>query len=115
MTQIFKTYLPTTDLLEFLLEICTISTDKYIQFNKNSFKRALYLNAIPAFLEKCKPHYHASKQKYIEGIITYKRLTTIIRQICCASQIKYTSKIHYDKSSYDIFYYFFLKPTSENT
>ena len=67
MTQIFKTYLPTTDLLEFLLEICTISTDKYIQFNKNSFKRALYLNAIPAFLEKCKPHYHASKQIYLEG------------------------------------------------
>ena len=60
------------------------------------------------FIENCKTYYHKSKLKYLERKLVYKSFITIIRQICNANNIIYTSQIKYDKSTYDIIYYIYL-------
>ena len=107
-TQIFKTKIPSKLLYELMDKIC-LKTDKYYLFNTLSFKKGLAQNnAIAEFFENIKPYYHVSKQKYVEGEITYKKMTTVIRQLCNFNKIVYTSKIIYDKSSYDIHYLIYL-------
>ena len=111
--QIFKKRLPNEDLFMLLDSIC-VKTDKYYIFNKNAYKKGGFGGEIPAFIEKVKPYYHASKQKYVDRKQTYNSFTTILRQICNFSKITYTSQIKYDKSTYDIVYYFyFVNPTDK--
>lgn len=105
--QIFKKQVDKAMVLNLLEKINVFKTDKYYTYNKNSFKKALYLGCLEEFIESCKEYYHSSKQKYLEGEITQKRLTTIIRQLCKCAGISYTSKIQYDKSVYDIYYYIY--------
>ena len=37
--------------------------------------------------------------------MTYTAFTTVLRQICKFNHIKYTTKIRYEKSTYEIVYY----------
>lgn len=108
--QIFKEH-PSNELLfDFLEKINVLKTEKYFLYNKNSFKKAKYLGVLEPFILNCDNFYHISKKKYLQGDITQKRLTTIIRQICNNNNIKYISKIQYDKSTYDILYYIYYNP-----
>lgn len=111
MTQIFKTKPPTTLLFSFLAEICD-KTDKCFIFDKNAYKRAIYNDQLTTFLETCKPHYHVSKQTYVERKPTYNSLITIIRQICNINKIGYASEIKYDKSLHTIVYYIYTNSES---
>lgn len=106
-TQIFKNQIPNNILFELLSKIC-LKNEKHYTFNNDSFKKGVYNEEIPKFLEVCKPYYHISKRKYIETKLTYKSFTTILRQICNHNKITYTSQIKYDKSTYDILYYIYL-------
>ena len=47
--------------------------------------------------------------KYLEKKQTYNSFTTIVRQICNFNKLTYTSKIKYNKSSYDIVYIIYKK------
>jgi len=105
--QIFKNSIPNTLLFELLNNLC-LKTDKYYIFSKNSFKKGVFDESLPAFLEECSPYYQFSKQKYLERKLTYNSFTTILRQICNFNKIKYTSQIKYDKSVYDIVYYLYF-------
>jgi hypothetical protein len=107
-SQIFKKTIP-KELLFTLLDIICIKNEKNYIFNKNSFKKGIFDNSIIQFLDDCKEYYHISKQKYIdkEKKVTYNNFTTILRQICNSNKVTYTSKIKYDKSSYDIIYYIY--------
>ena len=105
-TQIFKKQIPNDFLLELLHKVC-LKTSKYYLFNNLSFKKGLVNNLFIDFLEKIKPYYYLSKQKYAEGEIDYKKMTTILRQICNSNKIVYTSKIKYEKSLYDIQYFIY--------
>ena len=105
--QIFKKQISNDLLLNLLKSICT-SNDKYYIFNNNSFKKGIFTEEIPNFINNCKEYYHNSKQKYLEKKITYNTFTTILRQICNFNKIVYTTQIKYDKSVYNIYYYIFI-------
>jgi len=105
-SQIFKNNVPTTNFFEVIHSIC-FKNEKYFTFNFESFKKGMYKEIIPNFIEYCNPFYHISKRKYLEKKVTYNMFTTILRQICNFNKITYTSKIIYDKSSYHIEYYIY--------
>jgi len=103
-TQIFKKNVPNEILFDILDEIC-VKNEKYYVFNVDSFRKGVYKDLIPKFLETCKPYYHISKRKYLEKKLTFNSFVTVIRQICNFNNITYTSQIKYDKSDYNIIYY----------
>jgi SNF2 family DNA or RNA helicase len=103
-TQIFKKNVPNEILFDILDEIC-VKNEKYYVFNVDSFRKGVYKDLIPKFLETCKPYYHISKRKYLEKKLTFNSFITVLRQICNFNNITYTSQIKYDKSNYNIIYY----------
>jgi len=106
--QIFKNNVPNELLDELLNDIC-FKNEKYYTFNVESFKKGVFKESIPKFLENCIQYYHLSKRKYLERKLTYRSFTTILRQICKANNITYTSQIKYDKSTYGIVYYIYFE------
>ena len=109
-TQIFKQKVPNELFLNILDELC-LKTNKYYVFNTDSFKKGIYNNSIPTFLETCKLYYHVSKRKYLEKKLTFNSFITVLRQICNYNNITYTSQIKYDKSNYSIVYYIYYSST----
>ena len=105
-SQIFKKNISNELVYNILDELC-VKTDKYYIFNMESFKKGVYKELIPKFLETCKPYYHISKRKYLEKKLTYNSFITVLRQICNFNKITYTSQIKYDKSNYSIIYYIY--------
>jgi len=105
--QIFKNAYPNELLIELLNDIC-VKTNDYYMIDNNSYKKGIFTNKLSEYLEKCKPYYHVSKQKYLERKLTYNNFVTVIRQICNFNKIAYTSKIKYDKSDYNIIYNIYL-------
>lgn len=102
-SQIFKNPVPNENFTELLDKICQ-KIDNYYLFNFIAFKKGMFTQDIPVFLEFCTPYYYLSKRKYLERKMTYSNFTTILRQICNFNKIAYTSNIKYDKSTYDIEY-----------
>ena len=102
-SQIFKNNVP-NDILFKILEDIAVKTDKYYIINNNSYKKGIFNETIPAFLEECRSYYHISKRKYLERKSTYNSFITVLRQICNYNKITYTSQIKYDRSKYDIIY-----------
>jgi hypothetical protein len=110
MTKIllFKTSIDNSILIKLFQETCIKSEiDNSYIFNNDSYKKGIFNQTIPQFIETCKEHYAPSKQHYVERKMTYNYFITILRQICNHNKIKYTSKILYDKSDYNITYYFY--------
>ena len=105
-SQIFKNLISKEILLDLLDKIC-IKNEKYYILNKTSYKKGEYLNILAPFNEILLPYYHISKQYYITRKQNYKSFITIIRQLCRLMNISYTSKIIYNKSTYDIIYYIY--------
>ena len=105
-SQIFKNNIPNNVFFELMDSIC-LKNEKHFTFNFESFKKGIYKELIPTFIEYCKPFYYISKRKYLEKKLTFNSFATIIRQICNNNKITYTSKIVYDKSSYKIDYYIY--------
>ena len=105
-TQIFKNQIPNNVLFDLLDKIC-LKNGKHYTFNMVSFKKGVYSEAIQNFINYCVPFYHLSKRKYLERKLCHNSFTTILRQICNFNNIKYTSEIKYDKSSYEIVYYIY--------
>lgn len=106
-TQIFKSMIP-SQLIFDLLDILCLKNEKYYTFNIDSFKKGIFKEDIPKFIQSCTTYYHISKRKYLEKKITYNSFTTVLRQICNFNKITYTSQIKYDKSSYNIIYYIYF-------
>ena len=106
-TQIFKNQIPTNVLFDLLDKIC-IKSDKFYLFNVDSFKKGMFNDSIPEFLSFCRPYYHISKRKYLDKKHTCSSFITILRQICNYNKITYTSKIKYDKNTYDIMYFIYF-------
>lgn len=105
-SQIFKNQIPNNLLFELLDKIC-FKNEKHYTFNVDSFKKGLYSEDIQNFLTSCIPYYHLSKRRYLEKNLTHNSFITVLRQICNYNKITYTSKIKYDKSTYDIVYYIY--------
>jgi len=107
MSQIFKKTIP-SDILINLLEGVAFKHSNYYMFNNDSYKKGIFNNLIPEFMNICKEYYHISKLKYLEKKLSYNTFTTVLRQICNHNKIKYTSQIKYDKSLYNITYYIYF-------
>jgi hypothetical protein len=104
--QIFKKAIPNELFLNLLDHIAT-KNEKHYYVDLNAYKKGMFTNKIPEFLEICKPYYHISKRKYLERKMSYNNFTTVIRQICNFNKMMYTSQIKYDKSDYNIVYYIY--------
>ena len=105
-SQTFKKEIPNEILFKLLESIC-IKTEKHFIFNIEAYKKGIFKEDIQNFINVCEPYYHLSKRKYLQRKLTYNSFTTILRQICNFNKITYTSRIKYDKSKYDIVYFFF--------
>jgi hypothetical protein len=105
--QLFKNPIP-NELLLNLLNGIAIKTKTCFAIDENCFKKGMYNNTIPIFMEDCRPYYHLSKRKYLDKKTTYNSFITVIRQICKANKITYTHQIKYNKSTYSILYYIYL-------
>jgi hypothetical protein len=105
--QIFKKNVPNELFFDLLNSIC-MKNEKHYTFNINAFKKGMFNETIANFLKECIPYYHISKRKYLERKLTYNTFITILRQICNYNKITYTSKLKYDKSSYEIVYYIYI-------
>jgi len=102
-SQIFKKNIPNDVLFDFLKSICILE-DECFCIDNACFKRAVITEKLPIFLDKIIEYYHKSKQKYVTKKQTYTSFITIIRQICKANQIPYSTQLTYDKSKYEIKY-----------
>ena len=106
-TQIFKNGIPNENLFNLLEQIC-LKNEKHYTFNIEAYKRGVFKEVIQNFITDCTSYYHLSKRKYLERKTSYNNFTTVLRQICNFNQIKYTSQIIYDKSTYGIVYYIYF-------
>lgn len=106
-SQLFKNTVPIEVVYTFLSNICiTCSvTGNHYMVNTEAYKRAHLNNLIIPFMENIKPFYHTSKQNYVSRKMSYSNFITVLRQLCNLHSISYTSKISYDKSSYEIVYF----------
>ena len=113
-TQIFKNNVPNEILYDILDKIYSFKNDKFYTIDILSFKKGTYSNNasgsndILDFLQQVKPYYHLSKQFYVDRPMTFPRFTTVIRQICKANEIQFTSQIKYDKSKYNLIYHVYV-------
>jgi hypothetical protein len=109
--QIFK-YIPENNILiDFLHIVCLKENTTYI-FDMNAYKKGQYNDTNIKLLDDIRPYYYVSKQlKYLDREITYNNFTTILRQLCNITKIKYTSTIKYDRSVYNIKYEIYYPTT----
>jgi hypothetical protein len=104
--KIFKNTIPRQFLWDFL-KLNFDETDTHFQVTTYLFHKMEYNQQLEGFITFLKPFYHNSKRKYIERQINYKSFLTIIRQLCNTHQIKYNTKLVYNKSTYEIEYSIF--------
>jgi hypothetical protein len=107
--QIFKTTIMPELLWGFLKENSE-ETDTHFRFNKINYKKAVYTNKIEQFINKIIDNYHESKKRFVTRKMDYNKFVTVIRQIANSIDVHYTSEIIYDKSKYEIVYYFYKQP-----
>ena len=105
MSQLFKKNVEKQDLYDFLESVCVPSEENHYLIDNSTFKRAVLTEKLQPFLDTIKECYHISKQFYVTRTIKYTSFLTILRQICKSNCIAYTSKIHYERSDYEIKYY----------
>ena len=104
--QIFKTPINPDILWGFLKEHSEELETHYV-FNKINYKKAVYNNKIIPFINSIKDNYHESKKHFIIRKMDYIKFITVLRQIANSINMHYTNEINYDKSKYDIVYYFY--------
>jgi hypothetical protein len=92
---------------EILDKISLINNDKYYLINNAAFKKLRFLDLYTEFIESLRPFYKKSKQYYLDRPPKYNSFTTLLRHICKANKISYSSKITYDKSNYEIIYFIY--------
>ena len=106
-SQVFRSIVPKEVLFELLDKIC-FKTDKYYLIDMNSFRKLVFHDYYPEFCEQIKPHYNLSKLFYIERKLVYNSFTNIIRQICKANNVMFTSQIKYNESKYNIDFFIYF-------
>jgi hypothetical protein len=107
-SQIFKSDIPINMMVE-LFDKISVKYDNYYTLNNGSYKKGIFNGDIQIFIENCKQYYYVSKRKYLTCQLNYNHFVTVIRQICKHLNIKYTSKIKYERSTYDIVYNIYLQ------
>lgn len=113
LQQIFKK-IPDFEYIEYIIQsICFLErkTSKYRKYciNEEIFKSYIFNNDINDTLEDLDDFYHASKNKYLDSLGTYKGFITILRHLCKTSEkISYDKKIKYQFNNYKIEYIIYI-------
>jgi hypothetical protein len=92
-------------IFQLLNTICHLKTEKYYLVNNDAFKKMKMLGLYEELTNNLKPFYKPSKQYYLTREAKYTSFTTLLRHMCKANNIMFSSKIKYDKSNYEIIYY----------
>jgi hypothetical protein len=108
MSQLFCQHLDISILFELLDKIC-LKKDKYYVVDNNAFRKLVFHEYHKDFFNEIVDYYHTSKQFYVTRKLTYKSFTNIVRQICKANGVMFTSEIKYSESKYAIEYYVFFE------
>ena len=82
---------------------------EYYKIDKIIFKKLQFHGHINTFIEKIREYYYQNKQFYIDREMTYNNFLTIIRQICKFNNIQLKKEIIYEKDTYEIEYYLYIK------
>ena len=106
-SQLFRKTVPADILIDFL-KTNGIRDGLFYVISKIAFRMACYHDRIRPFCESLTDYYHLSKRYYVQRQLDYSKFTTILRQLCKVHHLPYTSRIVYNKSSYDILYYITL-------
>ena len=101
--QIFKTIIHPDVLWNFIKENGEQIEDQYI-FNKSLYKKAVFKDTITPFIQSLDIYYYESKKHYIRRKMDYIKFITIIRQLCNSIDVKYTTQLVYNNSTYEIVY-----------
>jgi hypothetical protein len=101
--QIFKTIIHPDVLWNFIKENGEQIEDQYI-FNKSLYKKAVFKETITPFIQSLDIYYYESKKHYIRRKMDYIKFITIIRQLCNSIDVKYTTQLVYNNSTYEIVY-----------
>ena len=107
MIQLFKSQPNKEAFIEFI-KTHTNKERNYYKVTNDIYKQMVFKEVIAPFLETIRPHYHISKQFYLDRKMTYSRFITVIRHICKFLDITYTSNMKYSNSSYQIDYFIYL-------
>ena len=82
---------------------------EYYKIDKIIFKKLEYHGYINEFIKNIKNYYYPNKYFYVEREMTYNNFLTIIRQICRINNNNFKKVIVYEKDTYIIEYYIFIK------
>lgn len=110
MCRIFYEPVDIEILYDLLDEIC-LKTDKYYQYNELAFRKMVFQNMHPNFLNRVLPFYRENKQLYITREISPNMFFTIIKQICNANNIPIESKTNKLDGGYRIEHHIFHSAT----
>ena len=112
MSQLFKTKISISTLLEFLEKINCQKTEHYYIVDITAYKRSVYIDALKPFLHELREFYYSSKYNYIDPEnINQNKFNTIVRQICKYTNTHYEKKLRHDQSKYSVVYRIYF-PTS---
>ena len=113
MSQLFKTKISISTLLEFLEKINCQKTEHYYIVDITAYKRSVYIEALKPFLHELREFYYASKYNYIDPEnINQNKFNTIVRQICKYTNTHYEKKLRHDQSKYSVVYSIYFPPTA---
>ena len=101
--QIFKTIIEPNILWDFIKDNGEAKEDYYI-FNKSLYKKAVFRETIPPFIQQLEVYYYDSKKHYVRRKMDYIKFITIIRQLCNSIGVKYDTQLVYNNSTYEIVY-----------
>ena len=102
VNQIIRKYVDIFD--DFIKDNFNYEQEQYI-YNILIFKKLIYNEKIPLFLEKLEEYYYKNKHFYLlRKPITYNMFNTILRQIMKKNDIIYEKNIKYINSKYSVEY-----------
>jgi len=104
--QIFKAIIEPNHLWGFLEENGE-TNEGSVLFDKVLYKKAVFKETIEPFIKSITEYYHESKKHYITRKMDYNKFITVLRQLCNSNAIKYTTKMIYNNSTYEIVYTFY--------
>ena len=115
-SQLFKQDLSLNYILEFLKSNLIYDSERDVYISDSyTFKKMRLFNKLVEFKTHMTPCYYDSKLNYPANILTLRGFNVVLRQICKYFSWKYTYKIRYIHSGYEIVYYISLPDSSSVT
>ena len=105
-SQIFRKKVPNEILFGLLDKIC-FKNEKFYLVDVNAFRKLIFHNLHTIMCDELKEYYNLSKQFYLDRKMVYNSFTNIIRQICKANSVMFTSQIKYNESKYNIDFFIY--------